>query len=48
MPGFRDKLSDSDLEALVVYLRASHTTLPLWGLLDDRIKRARNDPMSLP
>jgi len=48
MPGFRDKLSDSELEALVVYLRASHTTLPLWGLLEDRIKRARNDPMSLP
>ena len=28
MPGFRDKLSDDDIEALAVYLRASHTTMP--------------------
>jgi mono/diheme cytochrome c family protein len=48
MPGFRDKLSDQELEALVVYLRASHTTLPAWGLITDRVTRARNDPMSLP
>ena len=33
MPGFRDKLSDQELEALAVYLRASHTTLPPWGLI---------------
>ena len=48
MPGFRDKLSDQELEALVVYLRASHTTLPPWGLISDRVTRARNDPLSLP
>ena len=28
MPGFRDKLSNADLEALATYLRASSTTLP--------------------
>ena len=48
MPGFRDKLSDQELEALVVSLRASHTTLPPWGLISDRVTRARNDPLSLP
>ena len=37
MPGFRDKLSDEDIEALAIYLRASHTTLPIWGLLAERI-----------
>lgn len=48
MPGFRDKLSDADIEAIAVYLRTSHTTLPVWGLLTERIKIERNDPMSLP
>lgn len=48
MPGFRDKLSDDDIEALAVYLRTSFTPLPIWGLLAERIKLARNDPMSLP
>ena len=38
MPGFRDKLSDDDIEALAIYLRASYTTLPLWGLMAERIK----------
>jgi mono/diheme cytochrome c family protein len=48
MPAFRDKLSDDDIEALAIYLRTSFTTLPVWGLLAERIKLARNDPMSLP
>jgi mono/diheme cytochrome c family protein len=48
MPGFRDRLSDDDIEALAIYLRTSHTTMPVWGLLTERIKLSRNDPMSLP
>jgi mono/diheme cytochrome c family protein len=48
MPGFRDKLSDDDIEAIATYLRMSYTTLPPWGLLIERIKLSRNDPMSLP
>jgi mono/diheme cytochrome c family protein len=48
MPGFRDKLSDDDIEAIAIYLRTSYTTLPIWGLLAERIKLSRNDPMSLP
>ena len=48
MPGFRDKLSDDDIEALAIYLRTSYTTLPIWGLLAERIKIARNDPVPLP
>ena len=48
MPGFRDKLSDDDIEALAIYLRTAYTPLPIWGLLAERIKLARNDPMSLP
>lgn len=48
MPGFRDKLSDDDIEALAIYLRTSLTTLPVWGLLAERITLARNAPMSLP
>jgi mono/diheme cytochrome c family protein len=48
MPGFRDKLSDDDIEALAIYLRTSYTTMPVWGLLAERIKLSRNDPMSLP
>ncbi len=48
MPGFRDELSDDDIESLAIYLRTSHTTLPIWGLLAERITLARNAPMSLP
>jgi mono/diheme cytochrome c family protein len=47
MPGFRDKLSDDDIEALAAYLRASHTTLPAWSELAERIKLLRNDPLRL-
>lgn len=48
MPGFRNKFSDDDIEALAIYLRTTHTTMPVWGLLAERIKLSRNDPMSLP
>ncbi|MCW5737981.1 MAG: c-type cytochrome [Enhydrobacter sp.] len=48
MPGFRDKFSDDDIEALAIYLRTSYTTMPIWGLLAERIKIARNDPVPLP
>ena len=48
MPGFRDKLSDRELESLAYYLRAAYTTLPAFGLMPEWIPMARNDPMSLP
>jgi len=48
MPGFRDKLSDDDIHALAIYLRTAYTTMPIWGLLEPRIKLSRNDPMALP
>lgn len=48
MPAFRDKLSDSEIESLALYLRAAYTTSPPWGLLPEWIGLARNDPMSLP
>jgi mono/diheme cytochrome c family protein len=48
MPGFRDKLSNADLEALASYLRSSYTTLPNWELLDETVEKARNQPMLLP
>jgi mono/diheme cytochrome c family protein len=48
MPGFRDKFSDDDIEALAIYLRTSHTTMPIWGLLAERIKISRKDPLPLP
>ena len=38
MPGFRDKFSDDDIEALATYLRTSYTTMPVWGLLAERIQ----------
>jgi mono/diheme cytochrome c family protein len=48
MPSFRDKLSNDDLIAIGGYLRASYTTLPQWGLLDEATTQAaRNDPLSL-
>jgi mono/diheme cytochrome c family protein len=47
MPGFRDKFSDDDLEAIAAYLRGAYTTLPMWGLMDQFTKAARNDPLSL-
>jgi len=47
MPGFRDKLSDEDLAALAVYLRASYTTLPAWGSMGDMVRGARNHPLLL-
>ena len=48
MPSFRDKLSNGDLIAIAGYLRASYTTLPQWGLLDEATTQAaRNDPLSL-
>lgn len=46
MPGFRDKLSDSDLSALANYLRTSYTTMPTWGLMEDWTRKARHDPLS--
>ncbi len=48
MPGFRDKFTDDDIEALATYLRTSHTTMPVWGLLTERIKISRDDPLPLP
>ena len=47
MPGFRDKLSDQDLAALATYLRASHTTMPPWGLIEELVRATRNDPLRL-
>ena len=48
MPSFRDKLGNDDLIAIAGYLRASYTTLPQWGLLEDQTTQAaRNDPLSL-
>ena len=33
---------------IATYLRASTTTLPAWGLLDEEtLQRVRSDPMSL-
>jgi mono/diheme cytochrome c family protein len=46
MPAFRDTLNDDDLGALALYLRASYTTLPPWGLMEDTVKVARHHPLS--
>jgi mono/diheme cytochrome c family protein len=47
MPGFRDKFSDAELEAIAAYVRSSYTTLPAWGLMEQFTWAARNDPLSL-
>jgi mono/diheme cytochrome c family protein len=46
MPGFRDRLNDTELGALIAYLRTSYTTLPAWTLLDEKFWQARNHPLS--
>lgn len=48
MPGFRDKLTDHDIESLALYLRAAYTTWPAFGLMKEWLPLARNEPMKLP
>jgi mono/diheme cytochrome c family protein len=48
MPAFRDKLTDTDLEALAAYLRSVRTNAPGWPGLDDLVRRIRTDSMSHP
>ena len=47
MPAFRDKLSDRELATLATYLRATHTTMPPWSLIEDLVRSTRNDPLWL-
>lgn len=47
MPAFRDKLSDRELATLAAYLRATHTNMPPWSLLEDLVRSTRNDPQRL-
>jgi mono/diheme cytochrome c family protein len=47
MPAFRDKLSDRELATLATYLRATHTNMPPWGLIEDLVRSTRNDPQWL-
>jgi mono/diheme cytochrome c family protein len=48
MPGFRDKLSNADLEALAGYLRATRTNAPGWPGLDKLVRDVRAQSMAQP
>jgi mono/diheme cytochrome c family protein len=48
MPAFRDKLTDTDLEALAEYLRLVRTNAPGWPGLGALVRRIRTDSMSQP
>ncbi len=48
MPAFRDKLTDSDLEALAGYLRSVRTNAPGWPGLGDLVPKIRTDSLSQP
>jgi mono/diheme cytochrome c family protein len=41
MPSFRGKLTDTDIAAIVEYLRTSHTTLSAWGEIEAQVRRIR-------
>lgn len=41
MPGFRDRLSDSDISTIAQYLRKTRTTLAAWGDLTKTVGRVR-------
>jgi len=44
MPGFADALSDSQVAALMTYLRRTFSSQPAWSGLEDKIREARRPP----
>ena len=41
MPGFADTLSDAQVVALMTYLRSSFSDRPIWGDIEDTVRRVR-------
>ena len=48
MPGFRDKLTDADLESLAEYLRFARTNAPGWPGLAKLVPKIRAESVSQP
>ena len=44
MPGFADALTDSQVAALMTYLRRTFSNQPAWSGLEDKIREARRSP----
>ena len=44
MPGFADALTDSQVSALMTYLRRTFSNQPAWSGLEDKVREARRSP----